>query len=130
MLAEDPSNFGLIYVLKFSHNSTYFIWKVSKNTTLGYHICPAISFGLIVVHLCYPYMDQVWSLGPPFWYLGALYCPGYCDDPVAVWQCQGVILDGPGPCSDDPGLFCGYYIDLAQSSCVIHHILTGISRRF
>jgi hypothetical protein len=30
-------------------------------------------------------------------------------------------LDGPGACTDDPGLFFGYYIDLAQSSCVIYH---------
>jgi len=33
ILAEDPSASGLIYVLKFSCNSTYFIWKVSKNTS-------------------------------------------------------------------------------------------------
>jgi hypothetical protein len=35
MLAEDPPAFGLIYVLKFPHNSSYFIWKVSKNTSLA-----------------------------------------------------------------------------------------------
>ena len=33
ILAEDPLASGLIYVLKFSCNSTYFIWKVSKNTS-------------------------------------------------------------------------------------------------
>jgi hypothetical protein len=33
MLAEDPSAFGLIYILKFSCNFTYFIVQVSKNTS-------------------------------------------------------------------------------------------------
>src|ERR1700729_4248724 len=35
MLAEDPSVFGLIYTLKFSCNSSYFIGQVSKNTSLN-----------------------------------------------------------------------------------------------
>ena len=33
MLAEDPSAFGLIYILKFSYNFSYFIGQVSKNTS-------------------------------------------------------------------------------------------------
>jgi hypothetical protein len=33
MLAEDPSVFGLIYILKFSYNFSYFIVQVSKNTS-------------------------------------------------------------------------------------------------
>ena len=44
-----------------------------------------------------------------------------CNDLVTISQCQGVILDIPGTCSDDPGLFFKYYMDLAQLDCVIHH---------
>ena len=32
-LAEDPLVFDLIYILKFSCNFSYFIWKFSKNTS-------------------------------------------------------------------------------------------------
>ena len=35
MLAEDPSVFGLIYILKISCNFSYFIGQVSKNTSLN-----------------------------------------------------------------------------------------------
>jgi len=33
MLAEDPSVSSLIYMFKFSHNSSYFIGQVSKNSS-------------------------------------------------------------------------------------------------
>ena len=33
MLAEDPSVFSLIYILKIFCNFSYFIWKVGKNTS-------------------------------------------------------------------------------------------------
>ena len=35
MLAGDPLAFGLIYILKFSCNSSYFIGQVSKNISLN-----------------------------------------------------------------------------------------------
>ena len=35
ILAEDPSAFGSIYILKFLHNCSYFIWKVRKNTSFS-----------------------------------------------------------------------------------------------
>ena len=36
MLAEDPLIFGLIYILKFSYNFSYFIGQVSKNISLNH----------------------------------------------------------------------------------------------
>src|ERR1700691_4724409 len=56
MLAEDPSVFGLIYILKFSCNVSYFIGQVSKNTSSNVvTLClgaPSDVISLVICEVC------------------------------------------------------------------------------
>ena len=64
MLAEDPSAFGLIYVLKFSHDSSYFIWKVSKNTSYSWDNATTMCQTECMLH-----PEKLWFLS---WYFDIL----------------------------------------------------------
>src|ERR1700691_4507155 len=62
MLTEDPSDFGLIYILKFSCNFNYFIGQVSKNTSSN---CGNTTSEVLIKLLS---VMQYIALGP-LWYM-------------------------------------------------------------